>query len=105
MRTQCRNTSTTYVSRDNESILHEVDPGCNRGDVIEAVGGPQHLVHGVVHHGGRQRVETHKVCYNTTILKYRGHRGIRIGEQDTDYIVYSVPFSMSLDLTSVCIDL
>lgn len=61
--------SNTYVSGHNQSVLHQVDPGRDRADVVEWVRRLQELVLGVVHDGGGEGVETHKVCDRTVPLK------------------------------------
>ena len=59
----------TYVLRDDKCVLHQLDPGRQRADVVEAVSGLQTLVGRVVHHGRRQRVVTDKVSQATRRLQ------------------------------------
>merc|ERR1719322_1030485 len=45
----------------NQSISHQVSPGCSSGHIVEGVGSLDGVVVGVIHYSRWERIETNKV--------------------------------------------
>lgn len=99
------NKVTPYVFGHNQSILHQVDPGCDRADVVEWVRRLQELVLGVVHDGGGEGVETHKVRDRTVPLRKKNNIAIKFTDCCLTTQAQRIPWKYTLKFLILHVEL